>query len=48
MSEERVSIYSYLVQYRPLTTDGTGREYLAGITNIRCKRERQKGGPQVG
>ena len=43
------------VQYRPLITDATGREYLAGITNIRCKCERQKvgcraqkGGPQVG
>ena len=41
------------LQYRPLITDATGRENLAGITNIRCKCERQKvgaqkGGPKVG
>ena len=34
------------VQYRPLITDATGREYLAGITNIRCKCAWQKSGMQ--
>ena len=34
----------WTVQYRPLITDAMGHEYLAGITNVRCKREWQKWG----